>query len=149
MKNRILVKTSVILALVGFVIGVGSSSSQAYIADCVNDEKTNKAIVEAIYAKIKDNKNLASQISRINVTSTNLAVKIVGWTDKKSDYDKVVQFALDAKCVRVVNVNDFHEQEPSGDSFIKSSGGCSGGTKQCGDICIPKNDVCNITGFKN
>jgi hypothetical protein len=112
---------------------------------CDNTPETNEAIVNSIYEKIKGNKDLASQVSHINITSTNLAVKIQGWVDNQSNYDKVRQYALDAECARVVNENEFSVGEPT-ENLMPRGGGCAPGTRQCGDICIPDNDVCNIKG---
>lgn len=129
-----------------FISAFNASLNPIYGQKCEDTTATNEAIVSNIYAKIKANKNLASQISHINITSKNLAVKIVGWADNKSDYDKIISYAMETDCVRVVNVNDFYESKPSEDQLLSM---CQGGTKPCGDICIPKNDVCFITGPEN
>lgn len=99
-------------------------------------------IVNSFYAKLQKNSSLSTQINQVNATSVNQALKIRGWVNGSKDYQKVIDYALETKCVRVVNVNDFESSEPEG----LKSGGCVGGTKPCGDICIPENEICNIKG---
>ena len=115
---------------------------QPVSAQC--DKVTDQQIVSGIYAKIKNDKDLASQVKHINVVSINFAVKLQGWADNKNDYDAIVDFAMNADCVRVVNVNNFMDAPPATDSALRSTKGCASGTKACGDVCIPEGDVCNI-----
>ena len=121
-----------------FFIAAGSTFAQC-------EKVTDAQIVSDIYARIKANKSLASQVSHINVVSSSQAVKLQGWTNSTNDYNTVYNFAMTENCVRVVNVNSFSDVPP--DNSVKSIGGCASGTKACGDVCIPENDVCNITGF--
>jgi hypothetical protein len=127
-----------------FLLTVGASSRPAF-AQC--DKVTDDQIVSGIYAKIKADKRLASQISHINVVSLYSAVKLQGWADSKSDYDKVYNFAMTTDCAKLVNVNNFQETAPPADDASRSLRGCGSGTKACGDICIPESDVCNIGGL--
>ena len=108
---------------------------------------TDAKIVSNIYGMIKADKGLAAQIPHINVQSTTLAVKYQGWVGRKAEYDKVVGFAMKMACVKMVNVNGFASSAPSGDATQRIASGCGAGMKQCGDICIPDTDVCNITSF--
>lgn len=124
------------------ILATAAAIERPAFAQCesVNDAK----IVSDIYAKLKGDKALAGQLSHINVTSTNYAVKFQGWTDTRKDYDRAVGFA-NMTCVRVVNVNDFSDAPPAASSQLRAgAGGCASGTKPCGDICIPEGDVCNI-----
>jgi hypothetical protein len=105
--------------------------------ECTNPD--DEAIVNSMLSKISKNSSLKSQMSHINVISVDGVVKIQGWVKTKSDFEKVQDFAIETDCVRLVNVNGFEDSEPEG---LKQ--GCSGGTKPCGDICIPDNDTCNI-----
>jgi hypothetical protein len=143
MKVKSIVKAIALIAFFIFIFKFDLSVNSVSGEDCENTPESNQAIVDSVYEKIKANKSLAGQISHINVTSTNLAVKIEGWADSKKDYDKVVEYALAAPCARVVNVNNFQEEKPS-ENLMPSS--CAPGTKQCGDICIPDNDICSIKG---
>lgn len=113
------------------------------------EKNTDSQIVAAIYADIKADKGLASQISHINVVSVNAAVKLQGWADDQSSYDKVNDIALKTTCVKLVNVNSFAETPPPVGDRLRSGGseGCAAGTKPCGDICIPEADACNLGGF--
>ena len=137
MKRREFLKLTSMFAFLVFVSAAGTSVQSAY-GQCKSDE----AIVSAIYAKIEPNSKLQSQVSHINVSATGGAVKIMGWAENKSDHDKVVQFAFEETCT-LVNDKYFYETEAEGNSLM-GGGGCSGGTKPCGDICIPENDSCNI-----
>ena len=110
------------------------------------DNVTDEQLVNSVYAKIKADKGLASQISHINVVSVYGAVKFQGWANSKSDFDKVVEFAVTTSCVKLVNVNLFEEIPPPANYPLRSASGCASGTKPCGDVCIPQADTCNITG---
>ncbi len=111
---------------------------------------TDQKFVTDMYAKIKGDKALASQIRHINVSSLNLVIKLQGYTNKKTEFDRLVGFALKMACVKMVNSNELESVPPAtssgGANQRLSSGGCASGTKQCGDICIPESDVCNIEG---
>jgi hypothetical protein len=104
------------------------------------DGATDSKLLTTIYGGIKADKNLAPQISHINVVVINGAVKLQGWTETKRDYDKVVAIAVNTDCVRLVNVNNFESTPPA----AGKGSGCASGTKPCGDICIPEGDTCNI-----
>lgn len=105
--------------------------------DC--SKTTDEDIAAAIMSKISADKILSDQRSHINISVKNKAVKIQGWVKNTKDYQKVVDYAMEAPCVRVVNVNDFEDKAPE----IRKRG-CVDGTKPCGDICIPVKDKCNI-----
>ncbi len=128
-------KLAVIAALAAFTI------IPAYGQAC---GATDTQIVAAIYAEIKDDKGLASQVSHVNVVSINQAVKFQGWADSKKDYDKIVAFGMNAGCVRMVNVNSFLETPPPENSPMRAVRGCAAGTKACGDVCIPEGDSCGL-----
>lgn len=119
---------------------------QPTFAQC--DKTSDAQIVAGIYNRIGNDKGLATQVSHINIVSLNAAVKFQGWANSKSDYDKVVGFALNGSCAKLVNVNYFMDAPPAEGSSLRSSGGCTSGTKACGDICIPEGDACNISGLK-
>ena len=106
---------------------------------------TDASIVADIYGKIKADKILAPQVTHINVVSVSKVVKFVGWADNQRDHDKIRGFA-NTECVRMVNINNFAEIAPPADSSLRSSNGCTSGTKPCGDICIPDGDSCNLGG---
>lgn len=127
-----------------FTITIGAIARPAF-AQC--EKVTDSQIVSAIYAKIKADKGLAAQIPHINVVAVNGVVKFQGWADRKADYDKIVGFASETSCVRLVNVNNFAETPPAAGNALRAAGGCSAGTKPCGDVCIPDGDPCNIGEF--
>ncbi len=121
------------------------AAARTVSAQC--DKVTDEQIVADIYAKIKADSRLAAQISHVNVVSIYAAVKFQGWADSKRDYDKIVGFAINADCVKLVNVNLFLEAPPATGDLMRSAGGCAAGTKACGDICIPEGDVCSLTKY--
>lgn len=127
---------------VAFIITVCAFARPA-LAQC--SEMTDAQIVAHIYGKIKADSGLASQMSHINVVGAAglQAVKLQGWVNNQSDYDKVFGFAQGLKCLKV-NVNNFEPAAPPANSNQRASVGCASGTKPCGDICIPEGDVCNI-----
>ncbi|HRI02377.1 MAG TPA: BON domain-containing protein [Pyrinomonadaceae bacterium] len=137
--------TSVFFTFV-FLVTLIALSSPAF-GQC--EKNADSQIVAAIYADIKADKGLAAQISHINVISTSGAVKLQGWADDQSSYDKVNDIALKTTCVKLVNVNSFAETPPAAGDRMRSGGGvgCASGTKPCGDICIPEGDACNLGGF--
>lgn len=125
-----------------FILSVWAGAQPAF-AQC--SQMTDAQIVAYVYGKINEDDGLKSQSSHINVVgaASLAAVKLQGWVDSKSDFDKVRGIAAGLKCLKV-NVNDFEPTAPAPNSAQRSSGGCASGTKPCGDICIPDGDVCNI-----
>jgi len=133
-----------------FVVGLMASdyaAARAYGRACTS---TPAQIVASVYVQISDNKALEPQVSHINIQYTNYdengdngAIKIQGWADSQKDYDNVVEIALETACVTRVNEQGFATPKPEG--LLPRGGGCDPpATKECGDICIPGNDTCNI-----
>ena len=113
------------------------------------EKNADSQIVAEIYSNIKADKGLAAQITHINVISTSGAVKLQGWANDESSFDKVSDIALNTACVRLVNDQAFLKTPPpTGDSLRSGPAGCASGTKPCGDICIPEGDACNLGGSK-
>ena len=144
---KTLMRNGMIAFVLLVLLAVFAVIERPTLAQCsrTTDEQTDEQIVTEIYDKIKGDKNLASQISHINVMSRYSAVKIHGWADSKSDYDKIVDFGMTAKCVKLLNISNFSPSPPSAESSLRSTSGCAAGTKPCGDICIPEADICNIS----
>lgn len=134
------IKISFLLAVFVFAVSV----DQTYAQKC--EDTTNEQIVEYMYAKIKSNSKLASQISHINIISENRVVRFQGWVESENDYKSIESIALGNNCIVMINpsVKDFARKKPDGESL--RGGMCVGETKPCGDICIPNNDTCNISG---
>jgi osmotically-inducible protein OsmY len=85
-----------------------------------------------VMAKVAE--KYADQMDHINIRSKDRVVTIEGWvTTKKvrSDIEKMVKRIA---CVKKVSIK----------LTIGVGGGCSRGTKQCGTICIPIDETCNI-----
>ncbi len=123
-----------------YFASIGASANAVHAQKC-----SDSTMLSDITAKIDQNKTLASQTSHINVVVINAAVKLQGWTDDKSSYNLLYNLVSKADCVRLINVNSLSPEPPEESDSMRSSGGCVGGTKPCGDICIPEGDSCNIT----
>lgn len=141
MKRKSITKPLVVFAFFIFVSATGFTVDRAFGQSCGANADTE--IVDSIYAKIKANAKLSVQAEHINITSTNQVVKIVGYADNKEDRAKVVQYAIETACVKMVNDKEFLDEKPSEEQLRTM---CTSGTKPCGDICIPINDTCNISG---
>ncbi|MBK9155670.1 MAG: hypothetical protein IPM25_15920 [Chloracidobacterium sp.] len=144
MITRANMPTKMMLLSVAVLVAIFAIAQPAF-AQC--DKLSDAEIVANIYEKINKDGSLKSQVSHINVVGVaDLAtVKFQGWTNSKSDYDKVLNIALSLKCLKV-NVNQFESAPPAENSQQRVEGGCAPGTKACGDVCIPEGDPCNIGG---
>ncbi len=131
------------IALVFSIVMILGGARSAAAQTC--DSVTEAQLVSTIYTKIKADRSLSSQISHINVVAVNAAIKLQGWTNSKSDFDRLREIVSGTSCVRVVNVNAFNETPPDANSPSRTAKGCASGTKPCGDVCIPESDACNIT----
>lgn len=98
--------------------------------DCAT--ATEADLVEAIYDKIKV--KYSSQMNHINVRIKQGVTTLEGWVTTKSAKKEIEGFAKKIKCVKKV------------DNKLQTSAGtgCGPGTKQCGNICIPSDETCNI-----
>lgn len=139
-------KTPLILFTFVLIVTLIAMSSPAF-GQC--EKNADSQIVTDIYNGIKDDKGLVGQIAHINVIATSGAVKLQGWADNQSSYEKVNDIALNTACVRLVNPREFLQSPPPAGDSLRSGGGagCASGTKPCGDICIPEGDSCNLGGF--
>ena len=97
---------------------------------------TDEALVSAILEKIKADTRFDDQHRHIVVTSSKRIVTLRGWTKGREQADALIQFARTTACVRKVISKDLRA--------FRSNGGCIAGQKQCGDICIPRDEACNI-----
>ena len=140
-RKRVL-RLIILLVHFALVFGTVAVLRPAFGQSC--GSTTDAQIVAAIYAEIKADKGLASQVSHINVVSVNQAVKFQGWADSKRDYNDIIGIGMATSCVRLVNVNNFADAPPPPESPMRSVRGCASGTKPCGDICIPEGDACNF-----
>lgn len=118
--------------------GVGSTkapplrSTSAVKVNCT--ATTDAEIVTAIQAKIKADKRFNNQYKHINVSSTNRVVTLDGWANGKVQVNDLLKFARTTKCVKKVVAK----------LATRMMVGCAAGQKQCGDICIDKNEQCNL-----
>lgn len=147
MITRSISRLALTLCCFAFIITI-CALARPVMAQC--SQMTDAQIVADIYGKINAESGLASQVSHINVVgaASLAAVKLQGWTNNQSDFDKVKDIALSLKCLKV-NVNGFEPAPPATDSPQRSIGGCAPGTKPCGDVCIPDGDPCNIPGARS
>jgi hypothetical protein len=119
------------------VTGVGSTKTPAGTpAKNPCDATTDAQLVTAVQEKIKADKRFDGQWKHINVSSTNRIVIINGWAKGKDQVNALINFGRTTKCVRKV----ISKLTP----HIRV--GCDVGQKQCGDICIDRNEQCNLIG---
>lgn len=111
-----------------FLLAAGNLSVSAQ--DC--SKTTDADLVTAVMKKI--NSKYKKQMNHINVHVENGVVKLEGWTVTEKDKAKITELVKKVKCVKSV-VNNLS---------IGAGGGCGQGQKQCGEICIPVADTCNI-----
>ena len=141
MIMRSISRLATTLCSFAFILMLGATARPVF-AQC--ETMTDAQIVAHIYGKINEDSGLKSQISHINVVgaASLAAVKLQGWANNQSDFDKVRNIAAGLKCLKV-NVNNFEPAPPATDSPQRAARGCAPGTKPCGDICIPDGDPCN------
>lgn len=122
-----------------------AAASETRIAAQSCENVTDAQLVSNIYGKFRQHHSLADQLMHVNVVAVDRVIRLQGWVNGESDYDRAVDFVSDTRCVRLINVNLFESSEPA-TARLGKGGGCANGTKACGDICIPEGDSCNIAG---
>lgn len=173
MKNLPLLKTFTVFLLLLFISLFDASIGRVSAQECADNEKTDKAITEEIYAAIKNhrNKKLAKQLSHLNISSKNRVIKLQGWAENSKLKKRIIAIANKAKCRKMVYSALFAVGEKAYADVIKkrnaelnakvaadggaapmfmmrAGGDCPDGGKKCGDICIDDGDPCN-GGFDN
>jgi len=96
---------------------------------------TDEQIVAAIQEKIKADHRFDDQWGHINVSVSNHVVYLAGWVNGNIQFRALVRYAQKTRCVRRVDTKFFKPYK---------SGGCGEGMKACGDICIPRDETCNL-----
>ena len=134
---------------VGFFVFIFSFAAILKPAMAQCDKPDDVRIVTNITAKIAADRILGPQKGHINVISVNGAVKLQGWTETRTDYERLYDIPFKEPCVTMVNVNGFSQTPPAADSPMRAGSGCGTGLKACGDVCIPSGDTCSITSNKS
>lgn len=141
----ILLRTALVLSPILFLSGtlektsVASTKASALTvsAGAVQGKcaaTTDAEIVAAIQEKIKADKRFDGRRHKFNVSSRNRVVVLRGAAYNRAEIRDLGKFALTTKCVRkVLNKVMLGEQ-----------GGCPGGLRPCGDVCIGKDEDCNM-----
>jgi osmotically-inducible protein OsmY len=151
MKGKIMakqnsVRTALILSvgllLCGVTVkpGVGLAQTPSQTASQSSAQKpcgstTDAEIVAAIHEKIKADKRFDDQWKHINVSSRNRVVTLQGWVKGRIQAKDLIKYARTTRCVRRVisrRLSPFRAV------------GCAPGMKRCGDICIDRNQDCNL-----
>ena len=96
---------------------------------------TDAQIVAAVQEKIKADKRFDDQWRHINVSSRNRIVTLSGWVKGRAQANDLIKYARTTVCVRKVLSNRLRPFRTVG---------CPTGTKRCGDICIDRNQDCNL-----
>ena len=97
---------------------------------------TDAEIVAAINEKIKADKRFDGQWTHINVSSRDRVVTVRGWVKGSVQANDLVKHARTTRCVRRVISKKLRT--------FRSTAGCGTGQKRCGDICIDRNEGCNL-----
>jgi BON domain len=100
--------------------------------DCA--KTTDDQIVDAIYKKLEKSK-YKDQTNHINVRSKDGVVTVEGWTTDDKAKLNIIKIVKKIKCVKSVVAEDL---------TIGVGGGCAAGQKECGEVCIPVAEKCNI-----
>jgi osmotically-inducible protein OsmY len=119
----------IMLMVFAFVLA-GNLGVYAQKTDC--SQKTDNEIVIAIYEKVKV--KYADQIKHVNIRIDAGTVTIEGWVNNKKAKKEIEKIAKKSDCVKKV-INNL---------TVGKAGGCGPGTKECGGICIPEKESCNI-----
>jgi hypothetical protein len=114
-----------------------NANSFAQTNDCA--KTTDDQIVDAIYKKL-DNSKYKNQTSHINVRSKDGVVTVEGWATDDKAKAGIVKIAKKVKCVKKVVDEDL---------TLGVGGGCAAGQKECGEVCIPIAEKCNIRTKQN
>ena len=91
-------------------------------------------IVAAIHEKIKADHGFDDQWRHINVSSRKRIVTLMGWAKGRAQVNALYKYARATACVRRV-INRLRPFRTVG---------CGPGMKRCGDICIDRNQDCNL-----
>ena len=112
-----------------------SATSTPAVAAC-NDTKVTSDVGDAL----KANTDIWAEHRTINYFSKACVVYLQGGVTSLALYQKVIGVVSKVNGVKGLDISRFQPSEPS----HPGSGGCPADMKPCGDICIPKDDQCNI-----
>lgn len=132
MTGKSMVKTVLMVFSLTILFNLGVYAQKT---DC--SKTTDAEVVKAIYDKIKV--KYANQIIHINVRIKDGIVTLEGWARDKGVRKEIGKYAKKTSCVKNV-VNKL---------TLAVTGGCNPGQQRCGDICIDKNETCNIVVVEN
>ena len=137
-----LLRTTLILSMVLFLCGAAAKADVGLAQRSSPNRAQNRCgsttdaeIVAAIHEKIKADKRFDDQWKHINVSSRNRIVTLSGWVKNYAQFRDLIKYARTTRCVRKVlskRLNPFR------------SASCITGQKRCGDICIDRNQDCNL-----
>lgn len=128
MRYKSIVKTALMLFSLMLLLNIAASAQKQ---DC--SKMTDDQIVEAVYEKIKT--KYSSQMRHINVRVKGKVVTLEGWATTKKIKKEIEGYAKKLKCKKV-----------DSKLTVGIGSGCGPGQKQCGSICIPEDERCNIRG---
>jgi hypothetical protein len=145
LRQSILWRTALVLSPILFLCGTLAETSVGYAktprftvsaaavqARCA--ATTDAEIVAAIQEKIKADKRFDGRRNTFNVSSRKRVVTLRGEAYSKAEIRDLGKLALTTKCVRKVNNKVMWGKQ----------GGCPPGLKECGEVCIGKDEDCNM-----
>lgn len=130
MTYKSIVKMALMVFSLTLLFSIGTFAQKV---DC--SKMTDDQIVQAIYDKIQV--KYPDRMKRINVRVKDKVVTLEGWVTSQKAKKEIEGYAKKIKCVKKKVENKLGTSIP---------GGCTPGTKQCGSICIPESERCNIRG---
>jgi hypothetical protein len=107
----------------------------------VCDDNTVKGQIANLLA----DKAYDSERRHINYFSKSCQVTLQGWVSTQDLWNKLVNDVKALRGVTGVNTTNFYTNAASYPWKPTPGVGCPPGYKQCGDMCIPEGDDCNIT----
>jgi BON domain len=127
MRQISMLKMALVIFSLMMAFNLGVSAQRT---DC--SKTTDDEIVKAIQEKMSV--KYADQLSHINFSVENGVVSIEGYTTSKKAKKDIEKLVKKISCVTKVVSN----------LKTAAGGGCGAGSKPCGEICIPSNQICNI-----
>jgi len=125
MKFSYVLRTALVLAAVVLIL-----SAAAPAQDCA--KQTDQELALSVMAKMRP--KYGTQMNHINVRSKGGVVTVEGWASTKGIRGDIEKLVKKVKCVKKVDNK----------LTIGVGGGCPPGSKPCGTICIPEDEICNI-----
>lgn len=105
-------------------------------------DAVDKTIVQQIRMFVQEDERLREQRRHINFYSVDCVVSLNGYTETWDDFQKLHAKINATDGVKKISIAEF--DGPKTAKEFKLLPPCDSSTKPCGQICIPRNAVCEI-----